>query len=398
MSLPFTFPHTGPGAEADAELHAAHAFQIQRPQCFHGVVEAFVVRVCEGQNSGQQRLEAHVQAAVFQQEGHAVRQTLVPSRQNAEKVLEGFGRLRHERHNQRSIDALAYSDCVPRHHVPLARPELRSEVRVYDVMQFLSFARIGVRQTERQRIAGHKRLPCPAGELRRDAQADVPQGFMGRERPGQQIRLPEGVQHTSQKTVMRVMQRGDGTGNLLAARERRYFGHGRVALLQSRLPQCVGQYGGPRPENNPACFQGAIALQGMAPILQQRADVQAEVVRRQTRRLEQFGNAFPAAFRVIFKDHLKGVPRFGKRGLELFRQAGDDGRVFFHPHMLQRTFQMKKADEASVIGHQYAVIHGFQPAIAVNRPGECFRESADAAIHAVDKYIKHYASLLSTTC
>ena len=24
--------------------------------------------------------------------------------------------------------------------------------------------------------------------------------------------------------------------------------------------------------------------------------------------------------------------------------------------------------------------------------------SADAAIHAVDKYIKHYASLLSTTC
>ena len=155
MSLPFTFPHTGPGAEADAELHAAHAFQIQRPQCFHGVVEAFVVRVCEGQNSGQQRLEAHVQAAVFQQEGHAVRQTLVPSRQNAEKVLEGFGRLRHERHNQRSIDALAYSDCVPRHHVPLARPELRSEVRVYDVMQFLSFARIGVRQTERQRI-----MPC----------------------------------------------------------------------------------------------------------------------------------------------------------------------------------------------------------------------------------------------
>ena len=126
--------------------------------------------------------------------------------------------------------------------------------------------------------------------------------------------------------------------------------------------------------------------------------MQAEVVRRQARRLEQFGNPFPAAFRVIFKDHLKGVPRFGKRGLELFRQAGDDGRVFFHPHMLQRTFQMKKADEAPVIGHQYAIVHGFQPAIAVNRPGERFRESADAAIHAVDKYIKHHASLLSTTC
>ena len=265
-------------------------------------------------------------------------------------------------------------------------------------MQFLSFARIGVRQTERQRIAGHKRLPCPAGELRRDAQADVPQGLMRRERPGQQIRLPEGVQHTCQKTVMRVMQRGDGTGNLLAARERRYFGHGRVALLQSRFPQGVGQHGRPCPQYNPAFFKGAVALQRMAPILQQRADMQAEVVRRQTGRLEQFGNAFPAAFRVIFKDYLKRMARLGERGLELFRQAGDDGRVFIHPYMLQRTFQMKKADEASVIGHEYAVIHGFKTTVTVNRPGECFRESADAAIHAVDKYIKHYASLLSTTC
>ena len=398
MSLPFTFPHTGPGAEADAEFHAAHAFQIQCAQGFHSIIETFVVRVCERQNRGQQRLEAHVQAAVFQQEGHAVRQTLVPSRQNAEKVLEGFGRLRHERHNQRPIDALAYSDCAPRHHVPLARPELRSEVRVQDVMQFLSFARIGVRQTERQRIAGHKRLPCPVGELRRDAQADVPQGLMRRERPGQQIRLPEGVQHTCQKTVMRVMQGGDGTGNLLTTRKCGHFGYGRVAFLQRRLPQGVGQHGGLRPQHNPACFQSTVALQGMAPILQQRADMQAEVVCRQARRLKKLGNSFSAAFRVIFKDHLKGVPRFGKRGLELFRQAGDDGRVFFHPHMLQRAFQMKKADEASVIGHEYAVIHGFKTTVTVNRPGERFRESADAAIHAVDKYIKHYASLLSTTC
>ena len=59
---------------------------------------------------------------------------------------------------------------------------------------------------------------------------------------------------------------------------------------------------------------------------------------------------------------------------------------------------MQETDEAPVIGHQDAIVHGFQPAIAVNRPGERFRESADAAIHAVDKYIKHYASLLSTTC
>ena len=136
----------------------------------------------------------------------------------------------------------------------------------------------------------------------------------------------------------------------------------------------------------------------MAPILQKRTDVQAEIVRRQTGRLEQFGNPFPAVFRVIFKERLDRMARLGKRGLELFRQAGDDGRIFFHAHMLQRTFQMKKADEAPVIGHQYAVIHRFQSAIAVNRPGERFRESADTAIHTVDKSIEHQESLLSTTC
>ena len=218
-------------------------------------------------------------------------------------------------------------------------------------MQFLSFACVRVRQTERQGIAGHKRLPCPTGKLRRDAQADVPQGLMRRERPGQQIRLPEGIKNTSEKAVVRVMQCGDGTGNLLTARKRGHFGHGRVAFLQRRLPQGVGQHGGPCPQHDPACFQSAVALQGMAPILQQRADVQAEVVRRQTGGLEQFGNPFPAAFRVIFKDHLKRMARLGKRGLQFFRQAGDDGRVFFHPHMLQRTFQMQETDEAPVIGH-----------------------------------------------
>lgn len=211
MSVLFIFPHTGPGAEADAELHAAHAFQIQRAQGFHGIIETFVVCVCERQNRGQQRLEAHVQAAVFQQEGHAVRQTLVPSRQNAKEVLKRLGCLRHEGHDQRPIDALAYSDCAPRHHVPLARPELCSEVRVQDVMQCLSFARVRVRQTERQGIAGYKRPPCPVGELRRDAQADVTQGVMRRERPGQQIRLPEGIKNTSKKAIVRVMQGGDST-------------------------------------------------------------------------------------------------------------------------------------------------------------------------------------------
>ena len=265
-------------------------------------------------------------------------------------------------------------------------------------MQPVFCAHVRVGQAERQGIAGHKRPPCPVGELRRDTQANVTQGVMRRERPGQQIRLPEGIKNTSKKAVVRVMQCGDGTGNLLTTRKCGHFGHGRVAFLQRRLPQGVGQHGGLRPQHNPACFQSTVALQGMAPILQQRADMQAEVVRRQARRLKKLGNSFSAAFRVIFKDHLKGVPRFGKRGLELFRQAGDDGRVFFHPHMLQRAFQMKKADEASVIGHEYAVIHGFKTTVTVNRPGERFRESADAAIHAVDKYIKHYASLLSTTC
>ena len=66
--------------------------------------------------------------------------------------------------------------------------------------------------------------------------------------------------------------------------------------------------------------------------------------------------------------------------------------------MFQRTFQMQETDKAPVIGYQNAVIDSFKAAVTVNRPGERFRERADAAIHAVDKYIKHYASLLSTTC
>ena len=88
MGLLFIFPHTGPGAEADAEFHAADAFQIQCAQCFHGVVEAFVVRVCEGQNRCQQRLETHVQAAVFQQEGNAVRQSFITPGKYPEEFLK----------------------------------------------------------------------------------------------------------------------------------------------------------------------------------------------------------------------------------------------------------------------------------------------------------------------
>ena len=126
--------------------------------------------------------------------------------------------------------------------------------------------------------------------------------------------------------------------------------------------------------------------------------MQAEVFGRQARRLKKLGNAFPAAFRVIFKDHLKRVPRLGERGLQFFRQAGDDGRVFLLAHMLQGTFQMQEADEAPVIGHQNAVIYGFKAAVTVNRGGKRFRQGADAAIHAVDQFIKHQESLLSTTC
>ena len=59
---------------------------------------------------------------------------------------------------------------------------------------------------------------------------------------------------------------------------------------------------------------------------------------------------------------------------------------------MQHSFQLLAA-----IGHQYAVIHGFQPAIAVNRGGKRFGQGADAAIHAVDQSIKHQESLLSTT-
>lgn len=92
------------------------------------------------------------------------------------------------------------------------------------------------------------------------------------------------------------------------------------------------------------------------------------------------------------------MARLGKRGLELFRQAGDNGRVFFHAHMLQRAFQVQEADETPVIGHQYAVIDSFKAAVSVNRPGKGLGKRADAAIHAVDKYIKRQESLLSTTC
>ena len=136
----------------------------------------------------------------------------------------------------------------------------------------------------------------------------------------------------------------------------------------------------------------------MAPIFQQRADVQAQILRRQTGRLEQLGNTFSAAFRVVFKDHLERMARLGERGLKLFRQAGDNGRVFLHAHMLQRAFQMQEADETPVIGHQYAVIHGFKAAVTVNRPGKGLGKCADAAIHAVDKYIEHQESLFNTTC
>ena len=54
---------------------------------------------------------------------------------------------------------------------------------------------------------------------------------MRRERVRQQIRLPEGVQHAGQKAVVRVMQGGDGTGDLLAAHKRGHFGHGRVTFF-----------------------------------------------------------------------------------------------------------------------------------------------------------------------
>ncbi len=84
--------------------------------------------------------------------------------------------------------------------------------------------------------------------------------------------------------------------------------------------------------------------------------------------------------------------------MQFFRQAGDDGRIFLFAHMFQRTFQMQEADEASVIGHQHAVIHGFQPAIAVNRRGKRFGQGADAAIHAIDEQIEHHDSLFRTTC
>ena len=57
--------------------------------------------------------------------------------------------------------------------------------------------------------------------------------------------------------------------------------------------------------------------------------------------------------------------------------------------MFQGAFQPEQTDEASVIGHQYAVIDSFKTTVAVNRRGKGFGQGADAAIHAVDKHIKH---------
>ena len=192
------------------------------------------------------------------------------------------------------------------------------------------FARVRVRQTERQGSPGtsarHARL-VNSGAMHRRMSRRASCAVSGQASKS----ACRKASRTPVRKPLCVMQVCDSTGNLLTARKCGHFGHGRVAFLQRRLPQGVGQHGGPRPQHNPACFQSAVTLQGMAPIFQQRADMQAEGCVPSGATAQELGNSFSAAFRVIFKDHLKGVPRFGKRGLELFRQAGDDGRVFFHP-------------------------------------------------------------------
>ena len=270
-------PHAGPGAEADAELHAAHAFKVQRSQHIHSLVEALVIRGGKSKKRGKQRSQPHTQTSVLDKKGDAVRQTLIPPGKNAEQLLKGLRGLRHEGHDQRPVNPVSDADGVPGEQLPFFRPELRPEIRVQHIVTLIPCLR--VRQTKRQRIAGNEGFPVPACQLRGDARSDVPQGRMGRQRPCQQIRLPESIQNARQKAVVRIMQRGDGTGNLLTSRNGRSLRHGGSPLFQCRFPQRIGKHRRPCPQNQPACFQSAISFQGISPVIQKTADMQAKILR-----------------------------------------------------------------------------------------------------------------------
>ena len=82
----------------------------------------------------------------------------------------------------------------------------------------------------------------------------------------QQINLTEGIHDTGQKTAMRVMQCRHGSRNLLAARLHWGFAHGSHAFFECCFAQTFSQHSGPRPQHQPAGFDGAIALQSLSPI------------------------------------------------------------------------------------------------------------------------------------
>ena len=390
--------YAGPGAEADAEPDAAYTFKVQLFQGIDGLIELFVVRRAEGQDGREQGPETHVQASVFQQKGNAVRQSFITLGKYPEKFLKRFRRLGHERHDERPEYSVADAYGVAGNQFSLTGPELCLEIRVQHVMQPVRPACVGVRQTQRQGIAGYERPPVPTGHFRGNAQADVTQSLMGRKGMHQQVNLTESVHHAGQKTVMGVMQRSYGAGYLLTSRNRRHLGHGGIAFLQGCFPQGIRQNGGPCPKNEPAGFQSAVALQRGSPVIQQRADMKAQILCRQPGRTQKFGNSGSAAFRVVLKNDLKQVPRLGKGRLEFFRQTGNNAPVFFYAHMLQGTLKTQKTHETSVVRHQNVVINRFQSAVTVHRSGEDFRDGAYAAVYAIDKFIQHQDSLFRTTC
>ena len=126
--------------------------------------------------------------------------------------------------------------------------------------------------------------------------------------------------------------------------------------------------------------------------------MQAKILRGKPRRPQEFRNPLPASLRVILKKHLNKMARSGKAGLQLFRQRGNNGTKLFDANLFERPLKAQQADQAAVIGYQYAVIHRFQPAVAVYRPGKDFRQGTNAAVHSMNQTIKHYDSLFRTIC
>ena len=122
-------------------------------------------------------------------------------------------------------------------------------------MQPVRPACVGVRQTQRQGIAGYERPPVPTGHFRGNAQADVTQSLMGRkgDAPAGQ---PDG-KRPSRRSENRYGRHAAQLRRGIPAdspRNRRHLGHGGMAFLQGCLPQGIRQNGGPCPKERASRF------------------------------------------------------------------------------------------------------------------------------------------------